>query len=210
MTSPLHDTRAEITSVPALLTEVEPRAEAWLALLATRIAERTQRHVVSVAVSMLGLTEATGMRPDQAVAAGLLHDLCKGMDDAALLEAARRYGLTVTALQHRRPKLLHGPVAAEECRLELGVDDLGVCEAIRWHTTGKPGLGPTGLALYFADYAEPLRTHPQAAVARDLLEKQGFREALRFVAARKLEHVLTRAVVDPMTRAFHEWLEGAG
>ena len=96
--------------------------------------------------------------PEASIAAGLLHDLCKGMGASDMLEAARRYGIALTDAQRSNPGLLHGPLAAKECRRALGIRDDAVYEAIYWHTTGHPGLGPLALALYLADFAEPLRT----------------------------------------------------
>ncbi|MCP4642992.1 MAG: HD domain-containing protein, partial [bacterium] len=145
----------------ALLTDF-PRAHEFIALIQDRIKPKTARHSISVAETMLSVADEAGIRPDQAVAAGLLHDLGKGMRGPELLEAAEELALPISDLQRDKPKLLHGPVAAALCRRDHGIDDDAVCEAIEWHTTGRPGLGPVGLALYYADYAEPLRTHPQA------------------------------------------------
>jgi predicted HD superfamily hydrolase involved in NAD metabolism len=182
------------------------RAEEFVELIRQRLQERTVRHSIAVAEMLVSLSEAARFSPEQATAAGLLHDLGKSMKKRDLLAAAERYGIAITQVQQDYPKLLHGPVAAEECRHDLGVDDEAVCEAIRWHTTGRPGLGPLGLALYFADYSEPLRDHPQAAEARALLAADGFVTAIRYVADQKLSYIRTKPSIDPMTEAFHAWL----
>lgn len=179
----------------------------WRLLLQARLSLRTYRHCLSVADLMLKLAPEMGIAPDRAETAGLLHDLCKSLSDEELLHAAREYGIEVTAAQLKKPGLLHGVVAAAECKNKLGVTDEQVLDAIQWHTTGCPNLGPVGLALYFADFAEPLRTHPEAAHARALWADKGFPAALLAVSQWKLDHIQSRKDADPMTEQFHAWLQ---
>lgn len=183
-----------------------PRAEEYVVLIEERLPERTVSHVLSVARYMASLSELLEIPYESAVTAGLLHDLEKGTPKKRLIEKAEEYGITLSPSQRENPKLLHGPVAAEECRRELGLVDEAAYEAIYWHTTGRPGLGLTGLALYFADYAEPLRDRPEAAHAREICEKDGFFRALYYVASQKVEYVRTRTHVDPLSEQFFEWI----
>lgn len=184
-----------------------PRAKEFLAILRQRLSDETLSHCVFTAEFMASYAKQAGITNDQAVAAGLLHDLCKDMADDALLAAAAGYGIVPNETQQEKPALLHGPVAAEECRRSLGIEDEAVYEAICWHTTGRPGLGKVGLALYFADFAEPRRKRPEAAEARRRLRKEGFIKALRFVADSKIAHLRTKERMDPVSEAFHAWLK---
>lgn len=190
----------------ALLLESE-RAQEFIRLLRGRVKEKTVIHCVRSAELMLICRDEAGITELQALHAGLLHDLCKGMSDSELLHAAQEYGISVSEVQRRRPKLLHGPVAAEECRRQGWIADDGVYEAIFWHTTGRRGLGPVGRALYLADFAEVSRTIPEAAQARAILEAEGFRKALLFASKEKAAYVRSKDVCDPNTEAFHRWLE---
>jgi HD superfamily phosphohydrolase YqeK len=182
------------------------RAKEFVHLLRNRVAGETASHCIFTAEFAASYADQAGITNDQAVTAGLLHDLWRGADDAALLEAAAKYGITVTEAQGFQLGLLHGPVAAEECRRELAIEDPEVYEAIYWHTTARPGFGRVGLALYVADFAEPSRRFPEAREARALLRAKGFHAALKYVATKKLEHVRTKPHVDPITEAFHAWL----
>lgn len=182
-------------------------AQEFIRLLRQRIPEETVAHSISAAEFMVSYAAEAGITRDQAETAGLLHDLCKGMDGPGLLAAAHEYGIAVNDVQRAKPKLLHGAVAAEECLRRGLIDDPHVYEAVYWHTTGRPRLGNVGLALYIADFAEPLRTVPEAAEARALLRSRGFGEALRYVSKHKLDYVRTKRRFDPSTEAFHTWLE---
>ncbi len=180
-----------------------PRADEFVALLRERLPEKTYRHTISVAQTMLDAAEAAGVPPEQAVTAGLLHDLCKPLKGDALAEKARRYGIT----QYLDvPNLLHGPVAAEEIRHELGVHDEDVIDAIRWHTTGRADWCRVGQVLFYGDFSEPRRPHPQAAEARAILKKDGFNAALRYVVREKFHHVKKKFAPEPNAVAFEEWV----
>ena len=183
-----------------------PRAKEFVKLIRERLSGRTVSHCIFTAALMQSFASEAGITNDQAVTAGLLHDLYKDADDEMALDMAGKYEIVVTESQRRRPALLHGALAAEECRRNLGVKDEAVLEAIAWHTTGKAGLGPVGLALYLADFAEPSRTHEEAAEARRILRARGYKAALLYASDRKLEHVNSKEHIDPNTVEFHRWL----
>lgn len=183
-----------------------PRIEEFVQLLWKRVPHKTARHCVAATEFLATFAPALGLSNEQIALAGLLHDLCKAMTRAELLEAAHRYGLILTEAQRASAALLHGPVSAAECRHELGIDDHDVYDAIFWHTTGRSDWCRLGQALYLADFSEPHRAYPDAVQAREILKSQGFDKALLFTAERKLEHIQSRTIVDPATEQFLRWL----
>jgi len=183
-----------------------PRAEEFFALIQDRLKPKTLHHVLGVTELMLHVAPGIGISLEDAATAGLLHDACKNMKPDQLLEAANAYAIDINESQHAKPALLHGPVAAEEAKRDLGVESEAVYEAIYWHTTGKPGLGLVGQALYFADFSEPNRTYEGSAEARAEWKTHGFEKALLYAADAKLAHIQSKANVDPTTQAFNDWL----
>jgi predicted HD superfamily hydrolase involved in NAD metabolism len=183
-----------------------PRAEEFFGVIENRLKPKTLHHVLGVTELMLKVAPKIGISLEDAAAAGLLHDLCKRLKTDEMLAAAKDYDIPISNAQREKPQLLHGPVAAEEVKRELGVESDAVYEAIYYHTTGKPGLGLVGQALYFADFSEPNRTYAGSAEARALLEVEGFTKALLYAADAKLAHVQTKSTVDPLTQAFNDWL----
>lgn len=180
-----------------------PRAEEYLTLLRDRLPDKTFNHVNSVARCMLTFAEEAGVTREQAITAGLLHDSCKAFQREELAQRASAFGIT----EHLdNPNLLHGPVAAAECREVLGIRDVDVLEAIRYHTTGHAGWSNVGNALYLADFAEPLRTMPQSKIAREMLVTDGFRATLRYVTEEKVAHVRERFTLDSDTQTFADWI----
>ena len=180
------------------------RAEEFQDLLRRRVAAKTYVHCLSVAKTMLAMVDKARISPEQAVTAGLLHDLCKAMKPDELSAAAAGYGITEDL---DSPNLLHGPVAAEECRGSLGIEDEDVIDAIRRHTTGRAGWSRVGQAIYVADFCEPLRAHAGADKARGILERDGFEAALLFVIDRKLKHVKKSHRLHPNSEEFAKWAE---
>jgi predicted HD superfamily hydrolase involved in NAD metabolism len=186
-----------------------PLEEELVAALKKNLPEKTLRHALSVADWIPTVARAAGVERRPAVTAALLHDLCKAMKPEELLERARYYGIELRQPQLEKPALLHGPVAAETARREFGLDDEEIYDAVYFHTTGRPDWHRLGLALYVADFSEPLRSYPEAAEARRILETQGFEAALCKVAEVRLSIVRTKPMIDPLTEAFHSWLHRA-
>jgi predicted HD superfamily hydrolase involved in NAD metabolism len=123
-----------------------------------RLSAKRYGHTLRVANTAEDLARAHGLDPGRARLAALLHDAARETSSEEFLDLADDLGLSVGEPERESPKLLHGPVAAELARRELGVEDEGVLEAIRDHTTGRPGMGPLSLVLYVADKIEPART----------------------------------------------------
>lgn len=189
-----------------MIVDDHPRAAEFRALLAERLKPKTVRHSLGVAETLLTIGLREGLDPLRCIEAGLLHDSCKHLKKGEYLVEAERRGIPIGAVARAKPVLLHGPIAASEVRALHGIDDPALYEAIYWHTTGKPGLNPLGLALYVADFCEPGREYPEADEARGRLDSGGFAQALRYVVAAKLGFVQLKGAVDPMSEAFHAWV----
>lgn len=188
----------------------DPQAtlDGYLDLIRERLSEKRVRHSISVAAHLCDFGASLGLDPIAMATAGLLHDSCRALGDTEMLARARAYGIEVTYPCDERPLLLHGPVGAEYVRRELGIDDVDIHEAIYWHTTGHPGIGLLAQALFVADFSEPLRKYPEAGIAREVLQSQGFSEALLYVAQTKLKFARKKETFHPETEAFCTWVEG--
>ncbi len=133
-----------------------------------RLSDKRYAHTVRVAETAERLAKLHGLGPEKARLAGLLHDTAREVGKEELLRVAEEDGLPVGDFERERPILLHGPVAAEFAREDLGVEDGEVLDAVRAHTTGEPGMGPLALALFVADKIEPGREQPGVEDLREL------------------------------------------
>jgi 2-amino-4-hydroxy-6-hydroxymethyldihydropteridine diphosphokinase len=94
-------------------------------------------------------------------------------------------------------ELRHGPAAAARAELE-GERDADVLSAVRWHSVGWVGWGPTGRALYCADFLEPGRAFDRAeraALARSFPDAPA--QVLREVVTRRLNYAEKQGWVLP-------------
>jgi predicted HD superfamily hydrolase involved in NAD metabolism len=173
----------------------------------SRLSEKRYGHTARVADTAENLARLHGLDPVRVRLAALLHDAARETAPEEALRLAGAWDLAVGEPERQSPKLLHGPVAAELARRELGVEDEEVLGAVRAHTVGKPGMGPLALALYVADKIEPARDYPSVGRIRALAQEdldEAAAEALRRVVAHNEQR---GRPVHPSSRAMLEWLE---
>jgi predicted HD superfamily hydrolase involved in NAD metabolism len=180
------------------------RAEA---LARSRLSERRYEHTLRVADTAEDLALVHDLDTDRARLAALLHDAAREMGPEEFLNLADKWQLQVEDPERESPKLLHGPVAAELAKRELGVDDEEVLEAVRTHTTGRPGMGPLALVLYVADKIEPARDYPSVGRLRRLAG-----EDLNGAAAESLRRAIAHnqergKPTHPASLKMLDWLE---
>jgi len=133
------------------LTLEELRPVALSYLKAKRV-----RHVLGVEQEAIRLAEQYGADVDKARFAALLHDCTKKLDLGEQLALCAQYGIELDDLERRALKLLHAKTGAAIARDVFGAPR-DVCDAILWHTTGRPNMTVLEKVIYLADYIEPSR-----------------------------------------------------
>lgn len=92
--------------------------------------------------------------------AGLLHDCAKRLTLKDLQETCQTLDIPVSDADRESPQTLHALVGAGLVQVELGIDDDGVLNAIRSHTTGRPGMSVVEKVVYIADKIEGNTRNP--------------------------------------------------
>lgn len=133
------------------LTLEELRPVALSYLKAKRV-----RHVLGVEQEAIRLAEKYGADVEKARFAALLHDCTKKLDLSEQLALCAQYGIELDELERRALKLLHAKTGAAIARDVFGAPQ-DVCDAILWHTTGRPDMTVLEKVIYLADYIEPNR-----------------------------------------------------
>ncbi len=165
------------------------------------------RHVLGVEEEAIRLAERYGADVYRARVAALLHDSTKKLDMDGQLALCKRYGVELDELEQRALKLVHAKTGAALAREVFGADE-AVCEAIRWHTTGRADMTLLEKVIYLADYIEPNRDFDgvdklRKAVYDDLDE--GLALGLRM----SIEEIEQRGgPVHCNTREAYEYLKG--
>jgi predicted HD superfamily hydrolase involved in NAD metabolism len=172
----------------------------------SRLSDSRYEHTLRVADTAEDLARAHDLDADRARLAALMHDSARELGPDEFLKLAETWNLQVGESEQQSPKLLHGPVAAEMAR-ELGIDDEEVLEALRAHTTGRPGMGPLALVLYVADKIEPARDYPSVGRLRDLAREDLHKAALESLR-RAIAHNEGRGkTTHPASLETLDWLE---
>lgn len=94
---------------------------------------------------------------EKAMLAGLLHDCAKCMPNAKKLKMAEKHHLEISSLERRNPFMLHAKLGAFLAKKKYDIEDEEILDAIRWHTTGRPGMTLLDKIVYVSDYIEPKR-----------------------------------------------------
>ncbi|MDQ3639756.1 MAG: bis(5'-nucleosyl)-tetraphosphatase (symmetrical) YqeK [Actinomycetota bacterium] len=175
-----------------------------------RLSDKRYAHTLRVAETAERLAKLHGLDSERARLAGLLHDTAREVGKEELLRVAEEDGLPVGDFERERPILLHGPVAAELAREDLGMEDGEVLDAVRAHTTGDPGMGPLALALFVADKIEPGREQPGVEDLRELARVSLHRAARAALEDSVSYNERRDRPAHPKSRQTLEWLRGSG
>jgi len=175
-----------------------------------RLSDKRYAHTLRVAETAERLAKLHGLDSERARLAGLLHDTAREVGKEELLRVAGEDGLPVGDFERERPILLHGPVAAELAREDLGVEDGEILDAVRVHTTGEPGMGPLALALFVADKIEPGREQSGVEDLRELAPVSLHRAARAALEDSISYNERRDHPVHPKSRQTLEWLRGSG
>ncbi len=124
-------------------------------------------HSRQVALLAADLAERFSLSREDAYLAGIAHDMCKRYPGEELIRLAARDGAPISGLEAGKPALLHARAAAVLLGERFGLKDDAVLEAVRWHTTGRRGMGKLARLVYIADKIEASRRNV-AVELRDL------------------------------------------
>ena len=114
-------------------------------------------HTQGVRFMSAALAMAHGADLKKAELAGLLHDCAKCISDSKKIKICDKNGIAITKVERENPFLLHAKVGVYIAHEKYGVTEPDVLDAIRYHTTGKPGMTPLEQIVFIADYIEPRR-----------------------------------------------------
>ena len=129
------------------------------------------RHSLGVCDESVKLAKIYGVDEENAYLAGLLHDCAKGFSKKQQIQMCRKLNIELDDITLSCPAVIHAPLGAEIARLEYGIDNEAVLEAIRCHTVGKAGMSKLDKIVYIADMIEPMRDFDGVEELRELAYK---------------------------------------
>ena len=125
-------------------------------------------HSCNVARLARELAEKNGADADKAYLAGMIHDVCKNLPEEEQFTIAHNSDIIWDNAMMASPQLWHAPAGAEYARKELGIHDEEILLAVRYHTTGRAGMGLMEKILFVAVLTSDDREYPGARELQEL------------------------------------------
>ena len=126
-------------------------------LLSERLSPERYLHTLGVADEAGKLAARYNADIEKARTAGLLHDCAKEYTREKKRALCALYGIALDEVTDRQIDLTHSVLSAETARREYGVNDPGIYQAIRFHTTGHEKMTLLDKIIMLADFIEPNR-----------------------------------------------------
>ncbi len=163
-------------------------------------------HVIGCSDTAERLALKYGADPTDAKRAGILHDVTKALNSQEQLKLCDHYAMILDNFERLNPKLLHAKTGAVIAERIFG-ENPAVCDAIRWHTTGKANMSVLEKIIYLADYMEPNRSFEGVEELRRLTE-ENLDDAMYLGLTMTMEQLKAyRREIDKNSSAALHWLE---
>lgn len=175
-----------------------------------RLSDRRYSHTLGVVKAAVALAPRFGADPEKAELAAFLHDIFKEESDDVLLKTLGTSDIIHDNDLARKHALWHSFAAAEFASRELGLPD-DICDAIRYHTTGRRNMNALEKTLFLADYISEDRMYDDCIAVREIAEEDvglALLTGLKFTISELLER---KAVIDSRTvEAYNSCIEELG
>ncbi len=140
-----------------------------LQIVKKHLPERRYIHTIGVTDTAVMLAKRYGADERKAELAGIFHDYAKYRPKEEMENIIRRENMPQDLLLYDS-ELWHAPVGAYLVQKEVGISDEEILDAIRYHTTGRPGMTTLEKVVFLADYIEPNRAFPGVEEVRKAAE----------------------------------------
>lgn len=163
-------------------------------------------HTLGVTYTAACLAMCYDVDTERAEIAGLLHDCAKCLSNDKKVELCKKQSIEINMTEAKNPFLLHAKAGAYLAQYKYGIGDEDILNAVRYHTTGRPGMSTLEKIIFIADYIEPGRDH---SARLPELRRLAFRDLDRAMAE-ILKDTLSyldgsENEIDPMTRKTYDY-----
>lgn len=141
-----------------------------LKLVKNQLTEHRYQHTLGVMETAITLAKKYGADEKKAETAAIFHDYAKFRPKEEMQEIILMQGFPEDLLEFNA-ELWHAPAGAYLAMTEAGITDPEILAAIRYHTSGRPGMTLLEKIIYLADYIEPGRHFPGVEEVRALAKE---------------------------------------
>lgn len=150
--------------------------EAALKIVKEQLTEHRYQHTIGVMETAIVLARKYDVDVKKAELAAIFHDYAKFRPKDEMKQIILDQSLEKNLLLFNS-ELWHAPVGAYLVEKEVGITDIEILDAIRYHTSGRPKMTQLEKVIYLADYIEPGRHFPGVDEVRELA-KENLEKAL--------------------------------
>ena len=165
-----------------------------------RLPQKRVKHTADVVITALKKAKFLGLDEQKVITAAALHDCAKYID------ASKVNGFSVDKDVPRQ--VVHQFLGAFIAQNYLGVDDVEILDAIRYHTSGKPQMSTLGKLIFVADMVEEGRNYEGVEYLRQLYEKDDFDFCFKECLKEELLHLENKGeTIYEKTRLAYEYYD---
>ncbi len=168
--------------------------------------EKRKEHVLGCVDCIGALAEK--WLPDsreELLRAAYLHDITKRFSGPSQLIICDKLGIPLTEDDRLSPPVLHAISGAYFSKAFFHESDF-VCNAIRWHTTGRAEMSLPEILLFLSDMIEPTRSYPELKEIQDAVSLNPY-YGLEVALKRSLEFIASKGQrIHSATEEAYSWI----
>ena len=147
--------------------DIEKAIPFYKDILAKKLESKRYNHSLNVAESAVELAKKYGANENKAFFAGLLHDITKQEDEKIQLQILGNSAIICDEIEKKNKRLWHAITGAWYLKNILGIHDVEVIDAIRWHTEFRVNATLLDKIIYLADFISLDRDYKDVDVMRE-------------------------------------------
>lgn len=138
-----------------------------LEIVKQQLTEHRYQHTLGVMETAIELAKRFGANQQKAELAAIFHDYAKFRPKNEMKQIIIEQNMSQDLLLHNT-ELWHAPVGAYLVEFEVGIKDVEVLDAIKYHTSGRIKMTLLEKIIFLADYIEPGRHFPGVVEVREV------------------------------------------
>ena len=139
-------------------------------ILSRKLKKERFNHTLGACETAIKMAKAFGADEEKVYIAALLHDCAKYMSFEEQIEYAKKLDMQISEEEFLCPAVIHAPLGAAIAKVEYGIDDEEILDAIKAHTVAKENMSEIDKIIYSADLIEPSRSFDGVEELREYSE----------------------------------------
>lgn len=164
-----------------------------------RISEHRFEHVCGVMKVAEELSKIYKVDLEKVKIAAIAHDVAKEMKDEDVKKFCEDNNIELGEIVNY-PKVIHSHVGAYIAKVEYGIEDEDILNAIKYHTTGRPEMSMLEKVIYLADFLDESRDHEKYQEiydkVKDLTYGGQIDEAMKYTLERTIMYLQGNIYID--------------